>query len=182
MEEHSTHKQLAQHDSGQQDSTGDGADEAVGGEGSEKSDQLEKSDTPGKSGVGVDLDTHRGFVREMNNAFSSVYGYGGAAVLALTASVVALAANFGWLASPLVWIATVVVFLVALFVLRIVVRRRAERLHHRIQQYCALNDIPVDEFRDRFKAEGVYPYLESIFEVIERRQELRNQLRERESK
>jgi Flp pilus assembly protein TadB len=146
----------------------------------EESQQHERTSAPGpqKRPSEVDRDAHRGFVREMNKAFASVYGYGGAAVIALVAAGVALAANFGVLGSPLVWIGAVTLFLVALFVLRIFVRRRAQRMLERIRQYCSVNDLSSDEFRQRFGGEGLYPYFESIFEVVERRQKLQNQLRD----
>jgi hypothetical protein len=130
----------------------------------------------------VDRDAHRGFVREMNQGFSSVYGYGGAVMVAVIAGGLVVAAKFGLLGSPLVWIAAVVLFLVGLFVLRIVVGRRARRMYERIDQYCAINEVPIEEFRERYSGEGLYPYFESIFEVLERRQKLQNQLRQRDSK
>lgn len=119
-------------------------------------------------------DAHRGFVREMNRGFATVYGYGGAAVLAVMAAVVVVAASVDALGSPLTWIGTVVGFLLSLFVLRIFVSRRAHRLVERMHQYCQINDISVDDLRQRYAGEGLYPYFESIFEVVERRQQLRN--------
>lgn len=120
-------------------------------------------------------DAHRGFVREMNRGFATVYGYGGAAVLVVTAAVVAVAATFDALGSPLTWIGAVVCFLLGLFVLRIFVSRRAHRMLERMHHYCEVNDISVGELRKRYTGEGLYPYFESIFEVVERRQKLRNQ-------
>ncbi len=120
-------------------------------------------------------EVHRGFVREMNSSFGTVYGYGGAAVLAATAAVVALGATFDKLGSPLIWIGAVLSFLGGLFVLRIFVHRKAKRMLDRLRQYCEVNDLSVDELRQRYTGEGLYPYFESIFEVVERRQKLRNQ-------
>ncbi|QDG52946.1 hypothetical protein FIV42_20020 [Persicimonas caeni] len=120
-------------------------------------------------------DAHRGFVREMNRGFATVYGYGGAAVLAVTAAVVGVAATFDALGSPLTWIGAVVAFLLGLFVLRIFVSRKAHRMLDRMRQYCEVNEVTVDELRARYTGEGLYPYFESIFEVVERRQKLRNQ-------
>lgn len=123
----------------------------------------------------ADQDVHRGFVREMNSGFATVYGYGGAAVLAATAGIVAVAAALDALGSPLTWIGAVVAFLVGLFVLRIFVRRKAERLLARLHQYCEVNEVTVDSLRQRYAGDGLYPYFESIFEVVERRQKLRKQ-------
>lgn len=120
-------------------------------------------------------DSHRGFVREMNSAFATVYGVGGVGVIATTLAVVLAAYQFGQLGSPLVWIAAVVVFLVSLFVLRIIVRRRALGLLEKIGQYCQVNDLTVDQLRERYASDKLYPYFASIFEVIERRDRLRNQ-------
>ncbi len=127
-----------------------------------------------ETGAGPD-DSHRGFVREMNNAFSAVYAVGGISVVALTVAVGVVAAQLGALASPLTWIAAVGVFLVGLFVLRVIVRRRALRLRERIRAYCQANDVPVDELRQHYDDGEAYPYFASIFEVIERREQLRNQ-------
>lgn len=121
---------------------------------------------------------HRGFVREMNRAFSGVYGYGGAAVFLLSGGVLVLAALWGALWSPLTWIAALSTFLLAFFVLRIVVRRRARRLLGRIEQYCEANQLEVDALRERYSREGLYPYFESIFEVIERHPRLSNESRD----
>ncbi|MFP4600465.1 MAG: hypothetical protein ACLFVJ_19580 [Persicimonas sp.] len=121
------------------------------------------------------VDEHRGFVREMNSAFSSVYGYGGGAVLAALAAVVVAGWQFGRLGSPLLWIAAVVIFLGSLFVLKIFVRRRAERLLERIRQYSEVNDISPEILRERYGQEGLYPYFDSIFEVVERAQHIRDE-------
>ena len=113
---------------------------------------------------------HRAFVREMNNAFSSVYGYGGAAVMAIAGSVLLVGWNLGQLTTPLIWLIAVSTFLVGLFVLRIFVRRRAKSLRERIRQYCDINDLSVDELRERWADDEAYPYFEAIFEVVERRE------------
>jgi FtsH-binding integral membrane protein len=120
-----------------------------------------------------DAEAHRGFVREMNSAFSLVYGYGGAVVLVLAAGVLLVAWNLGLLWTPAPWVLAVTVFLVGLFVLRIFVRRRANHLLDSIRQYCEINDLTVEQLRSRYADEALYPYFDSIFEVVERRRQLR---------
>lgn len=117
------------------------------------------------------MEVHRSFVREMNGAFGTVYGYGGAVVLALTVATPLVGWQFGALKSPLLWLATVLVFLGSLFALRLVVRRRAERLVGRVRQYCEVNDVSADALRDHYADEETYPYFNSMFEVVERRRQ-----------
>ncbi|MFW5966301.1 MAG: hypothetical protein ACOCV2_02230 [Persicimonas sp.] len=127
-------------------------------------DQQKEADQPEEEG----LEGHRSFVREMNRAFGAVYGYGGAAVLAVTAAVPVVGWWLGELTSPLLWLFGVIVFLGGLYVLRMVVRRRAGRLHERIERYCEANELSVDRLREHFHGEATYPYFDSIFEVVER--------------
>lgn len=119
-----------------------------------------------------DLEAHRSFVREMNSAFGTVYGYGGAAVLLVVAGLLVVGWRLGQLTSPLLWLGTVVIFLASLFVLRMIVRRRAERLLERIRQYCEVNDLTVQQLREHFEREDTYPYFDSIFEIVERRRQI----------
>jgi hypothetical protein len=118
-------------------------------------------------------DAHRGFVREMNKSFSSVYGYGGMAVIAASAAVPLVGWQLGVLGSPVTWSLAVVALLVGLFVVRIFVRRRAQRLRDRIRKYCEINDISAEALRERFGEDSLYPFFASIFKVVERRESMR---------
>lgn len=128
----------------------------------------EEKESPADEPEDGDLEAHRSFVREMNGAFGVVYGYGGAVVLAVTAAVPVVGWRLGELTSPLLWLAAVIVFLGGLYALRMVVRRRAGRLHERIERYCEVNELSVDRLREHFRGEATYPYFDSIFEVVER--------------
>ena len=123
--------------------------------------------------AGENGEEHRAFVREMNDKFSVVYGYGGAAVMAVAGSVLLIGWNLGLLWTPLIWILAVTAFLVGLFVLRLFVRRRAKRLADQVRQYCEINEITVDQLRERWGDQHRYPYFTAIFEVIERRRQLK---------
>lgn len=138
----------------------------------EQARQAEQAAEPPAQGAQQQFEAHRQFVREMNSNFATVYGYGGAAVLAVAASVLLVAWNLGVLWTPLPWIGAVTAFLVGLFVLRLFVRRRAQKLLDNIRQYCEINDLTVEELRERFADDELYPYFESIFEVVERRRQL----------
>ncbi|MGM0558867.1 MAG: hypothetical protein ACQEVA_20940 [Myxococcota bacterium] len=117
-------------------------------------------------------ETHRPFVRELNRDFASVYGFGGAAVLLVTAAVPLVGWFLSALASPITWSVCVTVLLVSIFVLRAFVRRRARRYRTAIDDYCRVNEIDAQRLREAYIDENMYPYFEAIFETIERREEL----------
>lgn len=123
-------------------------------------------------------ETHRPFVREFDRKFASVYGFGGAAVVIISAMVPLIGWSLSALGSPITWSLCVTVFLISVFVLRIFVRRRAERYRRAIGDYCDVNDIDVERLREAYVDEDIYRYFESIFETIERREKLRAQLKE----
>ena len=129
------------------------------------------------SGGGADTETgleeHRPFVRELDRKFSSVYGFGGAAVLGCAGAVLLFAWWRGLLWEPTIWALTLTVGLVALFVLRLFVRRRAKHYLTSVRDYCRANEMEPAELREYFDGGERYPYFEAIFETIERRRQLR---------
>ena len=117
-------------------------------------------------------ETHRPFVRELDRKFASVYGFGGAAVLATTVAVPVIGWTMGALASPITWSLCVTILLVAFFVLRAFVRQRARKYRRTIDDYCKVNEIEAEQLRETYIDENMYPYFESIFETLERRERL----------
>jgi hypothetical protein len=136
------------------------------------SEQTQSTEEQPEEPEGGFKETHRPFVRELDRKFASVYGFGGAAVLAATAAVPLVGWALSALASAITWSLCVTVFLVAFFVLRAFVRRRAQRYRRTIDDYCRVNDIEAQQLREAYVDDNMYPYFESIFETIERREKL----------
>ena len=124
---------------------------------------------------GEALDDHRPFVRELDRKFSTVYGVGGAAVLGSGLAVIGFAWWRNLLGEPNIWALAVTVVLVSLFVLRLFVRRRAERYLSSIREYCRANDVDPQQLREHFDEGERYPYFQSVFETVERREKLRSE-------
>lgn len=112
---------------------------------------------------------HRAIVRETDKRFSSMYGYGGAAVLAVSAAVVAAVAWLsGGLWTALPWVLAFTVALISLFALSVVVRRRRAKLRESIEKYCKINEIEVSALREYYARDGIYPYFDDLFADRER--------------
>lgn len=116
-------------------------------------------------------ESHRGFVREIARGVSFAYGLGGTAVLAILAGLLTWGFMAGHLLSPLLWIGTIVAGLTGLFVVRMVVYRRADSLYQRLESYCEANALEPSELRSRYA--DVFPFFEALFDLRERRQRIR---------
>lgn len=112
------------------------------------------------------------FVREVDRQLGRVYSRSGLAVIAAIALFAGLSVTlFGpeTLKMARLWIGLVLVFLLSLFVVRILVVRRALDLLAKIQTYCLANDLQINALRAEHTKNGAYKFFESVFEVAERR-------------
>lgn len=129
--------------------------------------EADSTEQPDSSGDDLPvLEQHRTLVRETDKAFSNIYGYGGAAVLAVfgVVELIGWLLGFPWMTLPLAATA----LLVSLFVLRTFVNRRREEYRRRVQSYCELNDVDPESLKEYYAADGIYPYFVALFETRER--------------
>lgn len=112
-----------------------------------------------------DEERHRPLIREINRSLSASYGYGGGAVLLVTALVVAIGAALGGLLSLSTWFFAITIALLSLFVLSAVLRRRRAAMRGRFEDYCRLNGLSDEALREYFVGDGTYPYFDALFEA-----------------
>ncbi|MFB6263297.1 MAG: hypothetical protein ABEL76_06690 [Bradymonadaceae bacterium] len=120
-----------------------------------------------------ELERHRPFVRDLDKQVRSLYGFGGAAILAAIAGSLALWGGYGTLWTWWAWATAVVVALGGLLVLRTVVIHRAQTLVRQFRTYCETNDLEPEAIRAYFTRDDMYPYFEGLFELLDRHRELR---------
>ena len=110
------------------------------------------------------LETHRPFVRDIDRAFSGIYGYGGMSVIAIVGLYFGAAFALKFLGHVGTWVIGVTLVLASLKILSTVIKKRKIIIKTRLEQYCATNEIPTDALRDYFRQDNMYPFFSALLE------------------
>lgn len=110
------------------------------------------------------LESHRPFVRDIDRAFSGVYGYGGMSIIGILMLYLGGAFALEALSHVSTWIIGITVLLASLKILSTIIKKRKVVIRTRLEQYCATNEIPTDALRDYFKRDNMYPFFAALLE------------------
>lgn len=110
------------------------------------------------------LESHRPFVRDIDRAFSGVYGYGGMSVIGVVALYFAGAFALKTLGHVATWVIGITVVLASLKILSSIIKKRKITIKTRLEEYCATNEIPTDALRDYFNRDNMYPFFAALLE------------------
>lgn len=109
-------------------------------------------------------ESHRGFVREMDQSLGNAYGRGGGLVLVVFGAAVGLAAFQGWLTEVTMWLATVTATLFSLYLVRKRIYARRDRLRHRVDKYCEVNGLSPGVLTAYYDGQDMYPFFLAMYE------------------